>query len=510
MKTLRLILGDQLNIKHSWFDKTDPRITYCIFETHQETDFIKHHIKKVIAFFAAMRAFASELENKGHKVIYFKIKDPNNKQTLNGNLTYLIENFNFKQFEYLLPDHYGLDKKLNAICDYLSIPSKAYDTEHFLSERFELKQFFEGKKQFIMESFYRYMRKKHDILMRDNQPEGGLWNYDKSNRKKWKARHTSPDKIDFKNDISNILTDLEDAEVVTIGRLDGHFIDFPITRFQALRQLDYFCEHLLVHFGDYQDAMHTEEINLFHSRISFALNAKLINPKECIFAVIRTYESNKDTITISQAEGFIRQILGWREYMRGMYWAQMPKFKTLNALNHDNKLPDFYWTGNTQMNCLKQSVNNSLDHAYAHHIQRLMITGNFALLNQTDPDKVDEWYLGIYADAVEWVQITNTRGMSQFADGGLIATKPYISAANYIDKMSNYCQDCAYNKKERIGENACPFNSLYWNFLDDHRETLGANRRMGMMYNLLDKIPSEEMREIKNRAHQIMINPDAY
>ncbi|NNK72611.1 MAG: cryptochrome/photolyase family protein [Flavobacteriaceae bacterium] len=510
MKTLRLILGDQLNIDHSWFDHQEENIIYCLFETRQDTDFIRHHIQKLCAFFGAMRQFADELRSRGHRVFYFKINDIENRQTLTDNLNHLIEALEIEKFEYLFPDKFGLDKRLKAFCDYLSIPSRASDTEHFITERRELKDFFDGKKQFIMESFYRHLRKKHDILMEAGQPEGGLWNYDKSNRKKWKSHHTVPVEISFNNDVSEILADLKDADVITMGRPKGQTIDYPLTRSQAIDQLDYFCEHLLVHFGDYQDAMHTGEVNLFHSRISFALNTKILDPRTCINSAIKAFRTHRETISISQLEGFVRQILGWREYMRGMYWMFMPNYKTTNELGHHNTLPNFYWTGKTKMNCMSHAINNSLDNAYAHHIQRLMITGNFALLNQTDPDQVDAWYLGIYADALEWVQITNTRGMSQFADGGKIATKPYISAANYINKMSNYCGDCNYNNKERHTDNACPFNSLYWNFLDDKREKLASNRRMGMVYKLLDRIPKTELEKIKDRAYQIIMNPDDY
>ena len=256
--------------------------------------------------------------------------------------------------------------------------------------------------------------------------------------------------------------------------------------------------------------MHTEEVNLFHSRISFALNTKMIAPLEVVNSVIDYYQAHTDEIALSQVEGFVRQIIGWREYMRGMYWSEMPNYAQMNVLNNHQALPQFFWTAATQMNCLHQSVKNSLDHAYAHHIQRLMITGNFALLAQVHPDAVDAWYLGIYADAIEWVQLPNTRGMSQWADGGMVATKPYVSAAAYIHKMSNYCNDCKYDRKKRIGADACPFNSLYWNFLDDKKQYFAKNNRMAMMLRLLEKIPAEELVQIKTRAHQIISNPDAY
>jgi deoxyribodipyrimidine photolyase-related protein len=300
------------------------------------------------------------------------------------------------------------------------------------------------------------------------------------------------------------------ARIKYIGTYDAEKYLFPVNRTEALKQLAYFCEHLLVHFGDYQDAMHTEQRNLFHSRISFALNTKILHPMEVMNAVIEHYHKNPEAIALSQVEGFVRQILGWREYMRGIYWREMPDYKYRNQLENFNQLPDFFWTGKTNMNCLKESITDSLETAYAHHIQRLMITGNFALLIQCHPDEVDAWYLGIYADAIEWVQLPNTRGMSQWADGGIVATKPYVSSGAYIHKMSNYCEECRYDRTKRTGENACPFNSLYWNFLDDKKDHFRKNNRMAMMLRLLDKIPALEKEEIKNRALSIIENPDDF
>jgi deoxyribodipyrimidine photolyase-related protein len=392
----------------------------------------------------------------------------------------------------------------------LEVPTKTYDTEHFLTTRDELKTFYEGKKSLVMEFFYRYMRKKHQYLMIDGQPEGGSWNYDKFNRNTWKGGTIPPP---YKPDASlakEIYPQVKAAGISTIGTFNEDEFLFATTRKASLAQLDYFCEHLLQDFGTYQDAMHQDETNLFHARISFSLNVKLIDPAEVIEHAIAAYRKNSDRISLSQIEGFVRQILGWREYIRGLYWKEMPQYKKKNELNNFGRLPAFYWTGKTKMNCLKNSIENSLEHAYAHHIQRLMITGNFALLLQTNPDEVDDWYLGIYADAVEWVQLPNTRGMSQYADGGILATKPYVSSGSYVNKMSNYCKGCSYDKKQRTGENACPFNSLYWNFLDDKREELRGNNRMGMMYNLLGKINPEELARIKERAYQIMENPDAF
>lgn len=510
MKTLRLILGDQLNIKHSWFKNLDPDVVYCLFEMRQETDYVVHHIQKVIGFFAAMRAFASDLEDKGHHVEYKRIIDADNKQKLDANLSELIKKHQVENFEYIFPDEYRLDQQLKDFCANLEIPSNVYSAEHFYTDRNDLKTFFEGKKQYLMETFYRHMRKKHDILMIGKEPEGGKWNYDKSNRNKWPGNPQIPTYKYFKNNVSEVVSDIEKADVKTMGHFETKTFSYPINRSQALEQLKFFCEALLANFGDYQDAMHTNEVFLFHSRLSFAMNLKLISPKDVVISTQNYYHKNEKSIHISQIEGFIRQIIGWREYMRGMYWLLMPEFKKDNALNNTNSLPEFFWTGNTKMNCLKNTINNSLDNGYAHHIQRLMITGNYALLTQTHPDTVDAWYLGIYIDAVEWVQLPNTRGMSQFADGGKIATKPYVSSGSYISKMSNYCDSCYYNKNKKLGDKACPFNSLYWSFLDDKREHLKDNRRMTLMYGVMDKMDMDTLEKIKEKAADIINNPQDY
>ncbi|MBT7136022.1 MAG: cryptochrome/photolyase family protein [Polaribacter sp.] len=510
MKKLRLILGDQLNINHSWFSKADTNVVFCLFEMRQETDYVKHHIQKVTGFFSAMRHFANVLKAQNHQVVYFKINAPENTQNLTDNISKLILEHSIHKFEYQEPDEYRLDQQLKNFCNDLDMESMVFSTEHFYTERGDLATFFKGKKQFLMEHFYRNMRKKHQVLMIDKQPEGGKWNYDASNRKKWKGDVLIPQEINFDNDVTEVLADIKKSGIATIGKINPPYFEYPISKKQSLQQLNYFCEHLLVHFGDYQDAMHTDKIYLFHSRISFAMNTKLISPKEIIETVLKTYRNNQNEIDISQVEGFIRQILGWREYMRGMYWMLMPNYKKENFLNNENKLPSFFWTGKTKMNCLEKSINNSLDNGYAHHIQRLMITGNFALLTGVHPDAIDAWYLGIYVDAIEWVQLPNTRGMSQFADGGKIATKPYVSSGSYIHKMSNYCGSCHYNKSKKFEDDACPFNSLYWNFLDEKQTALSSNFRMKMMYSLLNKMSSEERAKIKEKANHIIENIDEY
>jgi len=507
LKTLRLVLGDQLNHQHSWYKDDLEDVTYLLMEMRQETDYVKHHIQKVTGFFSSMRNFATYLKNRDHRVIYYKIDHEENTQDLSKNIKNLIKKHNYKCFQYLLPDEYRLDEQLKKICADLNIATQSFDTEHFFTTRLELKEFYEGKKQMTMEYFYRYMRKKHGILMLNTKdPEGGKWNFDKSNRQKWKGNTPIPHERGFRKDLSAIVQEIKEAGIKTFGSIESSNFNWPTSREDSLSVLNYFCKNLLIHFGDYQDALHTNEAYLFHSRLSFSMNTKMLSPKEVIDTVLDYYYDHQQDIDISQVEGFVRQILGWREYMRGVYWKEMPAYKDLNKLDNQNELPAFYWNAKTKMNCMHHTIKNSLENAYAHHIQRLMITGNYALLTETHPDEVDQWYLGIYIDAIEWVEITNTRGMSQFADGGLVATKPYVSSGSYINKMSNYCKDCHYNVSKKTSADACPFNSLYWNFLDSNREYFAGNQRMNMMLSLLEKKSPEEMQQIRKRAAYIIEN----
>ncbi|KQC34179.1 deoxyribodipyrimidine photolyase [Nonlabens sp. YIK11] len=511
-KTLRLILGDQLNHKHSWFNGDQDNITYHMAEMRQETDYVKHHIQKVVAFFSAMRSFNEWMIDRGFNTLYYELDHKDNSQDLVKNLKKLIRDHDIEKFEYLAPDEWRLDQQLRDFCKSLDIEWEGFDTEHFLTKRKDVETFFEGKKRLTMEYFYRDMRKKYDIMIEgDKEPEGGKWNYDQSNRKKWDGDTEIPHERGFRKDVAGIVQLLEKEGVKTFGRIDETNFNWPTTRQDALDVLNYFCEHLLVRFGDFQDAMHTDQEYLYHSRLSFAMNSKLLSPLEVIEAAVSRFRESDTDIHISQVEGFVRQILGWREFMRGIYWKEMPDYQTLNKLENKNPLPDFYWTGETKMNCLSNAINNSLDNAYAHHIQRLMITGNYALLTMTDPSYVDEWYLGIYIDAIEWVEITNTRGMSQWADGGLVATKPYVSSGSYINKMSNYCKGCAYKvSKKKAEDDACPFNSLYWNFLEEKKEHFANNQRMNMMMSLLKKMDDDTIKAHQERAQDVIENPSKY
>ena len=505
-KTLRLILGDQLNSNHSWFKSVDDSVTYVMMEIRTETDYAQHHIQKVVGIFAAMQNFANQLKSNKHNLIYFHLNDVNNIQSFGDNIKNLIIDHHFTEFEYQLPDEYRVDQDLKQLGNSISIPCKSVDSEHFFTTRNELSEFFNGKKTFLMESFYRTMRKKHTILMEGDQPLTGKWNYDSDNRKKLPKDHKPTSPLIFDNNVSDILLEINKTDIKTIGSIDANHFLWPIKREQSLALLDFFATECLPLFGSFQDAMAPNEWSIYHSRISFSLNIKLISPKEVIERVTQEWQQRSNEIEYHQLEGFVRQILGWREYMRGIYWNQMPDYATLNYFNNTEKLPSWFWTGKTKMNCLKDAINQSLNYGYAHHIQRLMVTGNFALLAGVHPDEMDAWYLGIYIDAFEWVQITNTRGMSQFADGGIVGTKPYVSSASYIDKMSNYCGSCYYKKAIKTGEKACPFNSLYWNFYDKNESKLAKNPRIGMMYNVWRKMKPEDKSALLEQADYYLKN----
>ena len=512
MKTLRLILGDQLNANHTWLQQPDPEVTYFMCEMRQETDYAVHHVQKVLAFFVAMRRFADQLTQQGHQITYYRLDDPLNWQDLIQNIEQLIESGPYEAFGYQQPDEYRLDVQLKEWCARQSINIEQEDTQHFLTTRTDWSTHFKDKKTYTMEFFYRAMRKKTGYLMTPTgQPEGGIWNFDGENRKSWNGNPAIPEGPVFQPEIEQILSMIKDHGVKTMGHPPqlGRFL-WATSRSEALLLLDHFVTHLLPNFGRYQDAMHPEEPLLFHSRLSFCLNTKMISPQEVVEAAIQAWKNEPQRVELAQVEGFVRQIIGWREYVRGFYWAHMPGYSDLNYFDHQNPLPDFYWTAKTQMACVQSSLKHTLDNAYAHHIERLMVTGNLALLLGVAPKAIESWYLGVYIDALEWVEMPNTLGMSQFVDGGKLATKPYISSANYLHKMGKSCSGCRYNPKERLGPDACPFNALYWRFLAVHRPLLGQKERMRMMYALWDKIPQDEQQLLIERGEAIIEQPDLY
>jgi deoxyribodipyrimidine photolyase-related protein len=502
LTTLRLLLGDQLNPEHSWFKHVDSEHLYTLIEMRQETDYVLHHAQKIISIFSGMRALAQRLEVQGHRVHYLRIGDPENTQTIEGNLKALIAKHRCIKFEYQQPDEWRLDAQLSSFCHTLSIPSEMVSSEHFFTERLETAELFKTQKQWLMERFYRQMRVKHRILIdASKKPEGGQWNFDHENRKRWSG--TPPEPVDHtrRHDHSSLWAEIQAAGVSSFGEPQCNTFRWPVNREEALDDLERFISDVLPYFGEFQDAMSTQSWRMFHSLLSFALNVKMLSPQEVVAKAETAWRQQR--ISIATAEGFIRQILGWREYIRGVYWFRMPDYQDSNHFAHDTPLPTWFWTGKTKMQCVSKAVGQSLDHAYAHHIQRLMITGNFALLAGIDPSALHRWYLGIYIDAFEWVELPNTIGMSQFADAGLLATKPYVSSAAYIDRMGDYCKGCYYDKKLRVGERACPFNALYWDFFIRNASALSGNHRLGMVYRQIEKMDTESKTSLQSRAFTI-------
>lgn len=506
-REVRLILGDQLNAKHSWFNRND-NVLYVMFEMQQETNYVRHHKQKVLAFFAAMRAFSKALATRAD-VLYFQLDGAENLQSLTENLNVIFEHCKPKKFSYQEPDEYRLMQQLETLTLPDTLAIECCSTEHFLISRQAVDDYLPANKAPLMETFYRRVRKETGYLMAGDKPTGGKWNYDHDNRNKLPDKVSVPKPLHFANDATDIATMLDAAKIKTMGSATPKQLDWPISRQQSLQLLEAFMLERLPYFGQYQDAMSRRCYLLFHSRLSFSLNTKMISPKEVVEAALSAYEKNPTLISLAQVEGFIRQIIGWREFVRLIYWREMPSYKTLNHFEHDNPLPEFYWNADTKMNCVQHAVSQSLETAYAHHIQRLMITGNFGLLAGVHPDAMDEWYLGIYIDAIEWVELPNTRGMSQFADGGLLATKPYISSGNYINKMSSYCKDCYYKVSAKTGPRSCPFNSLYWHFLDKHNGKLANNPRMGMMYRQWEKQDTAAQEAILAQAKYYLANVDS-
>ena len=501
--TLRLILGDQLNPLHSWFDQSNDQVIYVLMEVRSETDYVLHHAQKVLGIFAAMRAFSDRLKSTGHRVRYIRIDHPSNRNQITSNLDALIDHYDAKSVEYQEPDEWRLDKNIKDWASNCRVPVKMVDSEHYFTQRDDALKLFGIKKSWLMETFYRHQRRTHHVLIApDSKPEGGQWNFDVENRKSWPGTPAGP--IDFRpnHDHSALWQTIVEAGIKTMGNPQADNFRWPVDRDEALKQLEYFIDHVLPYFGDYQDAISRHHWHLFHSLLSFALNTKMLNPRE---VVLRAEQAWRDGLApIHACEGFIRQILGWREYVRGIYWARMPDYTKSNELEHHHPLPTWFWTGKTDMACLADAIGQSLEHAYAHHIQRLMVIGNFSLLAGLDPTELHHWYLGIYIDAFEWVEAPNTIGMSQWADGGRLATKPYVSSAAYIQRMSDHCKGCQFNPKTRTEENSCPFNALYWNFFDRHRTRFENNHRLKMVYHQLDRMPEETLAEINSKAKRTL------
>ena len=495
---LRLVLGDQLTRSLSSLDDAIDGDVLLMCEVHTEATYVKHHKKKIVFLFSAMRHFAAQLANQGHTVHYVKYDDPENSGSLLGEVTRIAAQHDMSEIIVTAPAEYRLYDEMSHWSDALGLPVTIREDNRFLCTPADFATWAEGRKQFRMEYFYREMRRKYSILMDNDGPIGGQWNYDAENRKPPTKGLNIPDTYHAQLDAIT-----QEVLVLVETYFADHFGDllpfhFAVTREQALMALDSFAADRLPMFGDYQDAMVQDEPWMYHSHIGLYLNCGLLTPLECIHRAETAFHSG--TAPLNAVEGFIRQILGWREYVRGIYWLKMPNYKTLNFFEAKRSLPAFYWTADTQMNCMHQCISETKQNAYAHHIQRLMVLGNFALIAGLDPEEVNEWYLLVYADAYEWVELPNVTGMVLFADGGIMGSKPYAASGTYINKMSNYCGSCRYKPAVKNGPTACPFNYLYWDFMDRNADKLNRNPRMGMTYRTYARMSDEKRVAISDDA----------
>lgn len=499
MRNLCVILADQLNQEISSlndFDKDLDEVLICEFK--ESFSDINHHKKKIVYQLSTMRHFGGELDAQGFKINYLKLDNPDNQNSYTSEILKLIQK---KDIDRVIVTEPSIHAEMKSIQDWQKIIGRRVEirkNDLFICDTDEFKSWAEGRKELRLEFFYRMLRKKHDVLMDGNLPEGGAWNFDKKNRKPLANKNSVPKKYAcvIDDETQSVINLVNDEFSDHLGSTDD-FI-FAVTRKEALEALHRFIEERLICFGDYQDAMIAEDPWLFHSHLSMYLNNGLLKPKECIDLAEKAFYESK--APINSVEGFIRQILGWREYVRGLYWLKMPNYRSLNELAAEVSLPSFYWDAETKMNCLKISIENTKDNAYSHHIQRLMVLGNFALLAGIKPEEVNEWFLSVYTDAYEWVELPNVSGMALFADGGIMASKPYASSGAYINRMSNYCKECHYDVKEKIGKKACPFNYLYWNFLDRNREKLSSNPRLGLAYRNLNNMSEDQLSAVNESA----------
>lgn len=499
MGALRLVLGDQLTRMVASLGDLDPEADVVLMvEVAEEATYVRHHKQKIAFLFSAMRHFAEELRAEGVRVDYVRLDDPGNSGSFGGEVARALGRHAVDRVIVTEPGEWRVLEAMRDWREELGVTVEIREDNRFLCSRGEFAAWAEGRKQLRMEFFYREMRRKTGFLMEAGEPAGGQWNFDADNRKSLPAGIAVPPRRRFEPDaITREVLDLVERRFGNhFGDLDG--FGWAVTRTGALDALAFFLEAALPRFGDYQDAMKTGEPFLFHAVISPYLNAGLLTAEEVCIAAEREWREGR--APLNAVEGFVRQVIGWREYVRGIYWLAMPRYAQTNALEAQRPLPDFYWTGETDMNCLAQCVGDTRAHAYAHHIQRLMVLGNFALIAGIRPAEVEEWFLVVYADAYEWVELPNVHGMILFADGGLLASKPYAASGAYIDRMSDYCRGCRYDPKVKEGPKACPFNYLYWHFLIENESRLTRNPRMAMPYRTLAKMNPERRAAIEADA----------
>ena len=487
VRKLILVLGDQLTPELAALrDTSQSKDRILLVEVMEEATYAHHHKKKLAFIFSAMRHFAEDLRAAGWQVDYVTLDDPQNTGGFTTEAARAIERVTPERLVVTEPGEWRIAEMIRNWPQQFGVPVDVLEDARFICSRTEFAEWARDRKQLRMEFFYREMRRKTGLLMVDDQPEGQRWNFDSDNRKPARADLMMPGPIEVEpNQITRtVLRLVAEHFPDNFGDLEPFW--FAVTAAGAERALDHFIDTTLMNFGDYQDAMLNGEKYLYHSVLSIYINAGLLDPLAVCRRVEKAYRAG--AVPLNAAEGFIRQIIGWREYVRGIYWLKMPAYRAENYFSANAPLPSFYWSGETDMACLKAAITQTREEAYAHHIQRLMITGNFAMLAGVDPHQVHEWYLAVYADAYEWVELPNTLGMSQFADGGLLGSKPYAGGGNYINKMSDYCSSCRYDVKQKHGDGACPFNALYWDFLIRHRERLKNNHRLAQVYRTWDKM----------------------
>ena len=495
MSRLILVLGDQCSEGLASLREGDRSMDVVVMaEVGDEASYVRHHPIKIAFLFSVMRHFAKALDDDGWTVRYTRLDDPDNTGSIDGELVRAADATGATEVIATEPGEFRL---IDVLRD-CPLDVRILDDDRFLASHAEFDAWAKGRKTLRMEYFYRDMREKTGLLMEDGNPAGREWNYDHKNRE------PPPDGVDYSGPMEFTPDEItEEVLDLVASRFDNHFgtlrpFTLAVEAGQARRALTRFVKHALPKFGEYQDAMLSDERYLYHSVLSFYLNAGLLSPMEICEAVEQAWKDGD--VPLNAAEGYIRQVIGWREYMRGIYFHHGPDYERRNGLNHQRKLPDFFWTAETDMRCIAKTVEQARDTAYAHHIQRLMVTGNFALLAGIDPSEIYEWYMIAFADAYGWVMAGNVIGMSQFADGGVVASKPYVSSGNYIDKMSDYCGDCAYSVKTKTGEGACPFNLLYWHFLDRHRDRFENNPRISRVYSTWDRMKGEKKKTIVAEA----------
>ncbi len=503
MSTLRFVLGDQLNRRIASLTDLDSETdTVLMVEVADEATYVRHHKQKIALIFSAMRHFARDLEAEGVSVDYVRLDDPRNTGSFTVELARAVERHRPGRVVVTEPGEWRVWEEMRRWGERLGVPVEIRADNRFLCSRAEFGRWAEGQKSYRMEFFYREMRRRTGFLMDGDAPEGGRWNFDRENRKPLPKRLAPPEPPRFEPDaITREVLDL------VASRFEDHFgrlepFRWPVTREAALLALQDFITHRLSLYGDFQDAMRTGSDFLFHSALSTSLNIGLLTAEEVCIAVERAY---RDGIApLNAAEGFVRQVIGWREYVRGVYWHRMPAYAATNALGADRRLPWFYWSGETDMNCLRDCIRSTAENAWAHHIQRLMVTGNFALIAGIRPSELEEWYLVVYADAYEWVELPNVHGMILWADGGVMGSKPYAASGAYINRMSDYCAGCRYDVRRRTGPDACPFNALYWDFVMRHEDRLRANGRMKLIYDALDRMSDGQRDEIRESAQTFL------